>query len=354
MIIHKKIYIKKERNPKKTNALFWNPDLNHLRIMVNYQDILKAYHRIKYAINDTPVMTSRTLNNELEAQVMLKCENFQRIGAFKFRGAYNAISQLTDLQKTQGVITHSSGNHAQAVALASKLLNIPATIVMPKNSPLVKVNATRDTYGARVVLCENSIQSRQETCQAIMEKEGQTLIHPYDNDQIIAGAGTAAFEMLNKYMDFDIIIAPVGGGGLLSGTAIATKGFNPNIDVYAAEPFHADDAYRGFHSGKIETNENPNTIADGLRTHLCPRTFNIIRDNVSDIIRVKEEAIVEAMKFVWERMKIIIEPSSAVPIAALRTGELNIKNKRVGIILSGGNIDLNDFFHILSNRIEPK
>ncbi len=320
--------------------------------MITYQDILQAYNRIKDGINITPVMHSRTLNAELGAEIYFKCENFQRVGAFKFRGAYNALNQLSPEQKARGVITHSSGNHAQALALGAKLLHIPATIVMPKNSPQVKMQATRETYGAKVVLCENTIQSRQDTCQTVMEKEGQTLIHPYDNDHIIAGAGTAAYEFLNKYMEIDIILAPVGGGGLLSGTSIATKGFNPNVEVYAGEPHNADDAYRSFHSGKIEYNDNPNTIADGLRTHLCERTFKIIQKNVTEIVRVTETEIAKAMQFIWERMKIIIEPSAAVPLAALRTGEIPIENKKVGIILSGGNIDLKDFFTVLSQNIE--
>lgn len=320
--------------------------------MVNYQDILQAYNRIKDNINITPVMTSRTLNEQLKSQVYFKCENFQRVGAFKFRGAFNALSQLTEIQRQKGVITHSSGNHAQAVALCAKILNIPATIVMPKNSPTVKVKATKETYGAKVVFSDNNVQSRHETCQNIMEKEGQTLIHPYDNDQIIAGAGTAAYEFLNKFMEMDTIICPVGGGGLLSGSSIAAKGFNPNIDVYAAEPMYADDAYRSFHSGNIETNENPNrTIADGLRTNLCPRTFEYIKKNVTKIVRVSENEILDAMRFIWERMKIIIEPSSAVVLAAIRTGEIPLENHKIGAILSGGNIDLEPFFHAIQERL---
>lgn len=320
--------------------------------MVNYQDIVKAYNRIKGEINETPVLSSRTLNQELNAKILFKCENFQRVGAFKFRGSYNTISQLTQEQKIKGVITHSSGNHAQAVALASKLLGISATIVMPKNSPKVKIDATSKTYGARVVLCENTVESRHKTCEAIMKEEGQTLIHPYDNDNIIAGAGTAAFELLNKYMVFDYIFSPVGGGGLISGTSIAVKGFNPNIDIYGAEPFKADDAYRSLHSGQIETNMNPNTIADGLRTNLCPRTFSIIQNNVEDIIRVEENEIIDAMKFLWERMKIVVEPSSAVPLAAIRKKEIPIENKTIGVILSGGNIDLNQFFDLIRSNIQ--
>lgn len=320
--------------------------------MITYQDILQAQQRLSSHRNHTPVMTSRTLNRELGAEIFFKCENFQRVGAFKFRGAYNAISQLSPDQRKRGVITHSSGNHAQAVALAASLLDIPATIVMPKNSPKVKFHATRDTYGAKVVLCENTVQSRQQTCQEIIEKEGQTLIHPYDNDQVIAGAGTAALELLQSEPEISILVSPVGGGGLLSGTSIAAKGFNPDINVYAGEPFKADDAYRSFHSGEIQQNLNPNTIADGLRTNLCPRTFEIIKQNVTEIVRVEESEILESMRFLWERMKLIVEPSSAVPLAALRTGEIPLTGKKVGVILSGGNVDLTAFFKLLESKIE--
>ena len=320
--------------------------------MVTYQDIQEAYDRISSEINHTPVMTSRTLNSMLNAQLYLKCENFQRIGAFKFRGAYNAISQLSDDQKSKGVITHSSGNHAQAVALTSKILGIRATIVMPEVSPQVKINATRETYGADVVLCENTVESRHETCASIMAKGGQTLIHPFDNDNIITGAGTAAYELLQGIPDLDIVIAPVGGGGLLSGTSIACKGFNSAIRVLAAEPELADDAKRSFYSGEIEFNQNPNTIADGLRTHLCPRTFAIIRSNVENIVTVKESEILQAMQFIWERLKIVIEPSSAVPLAALLTKKIAVENLKVGLIISGGNIDLTEFFSLLKKTIE--
>ncbi|WP_457558197.1 threonine ammonia-lyase [Candidatus Harpocratesius sp.] len=319
--------------------------------MITYQKIQQAYQRIKSEINHTPVMTSRMLNKELGAEIYFKCENYQRIGAFKFRGAFNAISQLSPEQKKLGVITHSSGNHAQAVALAASLLNISATIVMPKNSPKVKINATQNTYGARVVLCENTVQSRQETCQRIIENEGQTLIHPYDNDEIIAGAGTAAYELLLDINDLDIIITPVGGGGLLSGTCIAAKGFNQKCKIYAGEPLNADDAYRSLISGKIQNNRNPKTIADGLRTNLCQRTFQIIKNNVNGIICVSESEIISAMRFLWERMKLVVEPSSAVPLAALKTGEIEIKDKKIGVILSGGNVDLNAFFEFLSSNI---
>ncbi len=312
--------------------------------MISYDDVKNAYERIKKIVNHTPILTSRTLNQKVKAQIFLKCENMQRVGAFKFRGAYNALSQLSEKEKEKGVITHSSGNHAQAVALAAKILGIQATIVMPNSSPLCKVNATRKTYGADVVFCQNNLKSRHQTTEKLIQKNGFTLIHPYDNDVVIAGAGTAALEMLNDKPDLDVIMAPVGGGGLLSGSSIAAKGFNPNIIVYGAEPMNADDAYRSFHSGQVETNEDPDTIADGLRTTLCERTLAIIKKNVDEIFLVSEEEIIESMQIVWERMKIVIEPSSAVPIAAILSGNVPIENKKVGIIISGGNFDLSEFF----------
>jgi threonine dehydratase len=322
--------------------------------MVSFSDIQDAYNRIQDHINHTPVLTSYTINNMLNAQVYFKCENFQKVGAFKFRGAFNAISQLSEKQKQRGVITHSSGNHAQAVALAAKMLRIKATIVMPKNSPKVKLRATRDTYKARVEICESTVKSRQETCDRIMAEEGQTLIHPYDNDQIIAGAGTAAYELLKSYPDLDVIIAPVGGGGLLSGTAITTKSFNNQIHVYAGEPERANDAYRSFHSGQVKHNKNPDTIADGLRTDLSERTFKYIRNNVDQIVTVSEREILQAMRLIWERMKIIVEPSSAVPLAALFGADLPIQNKKIGLIISGGNVDASPLFESYNKQIESK
>jgi threonine dehydratase len=319
--------------------------------MVNFSDIEAAVQRIKDAVNHTPIMSSRNLNSMYDAEFYFKCENFQRIGAFKFRGAMNACLQLTEDQKKKGVITHSSGNHAQALALAAKMLNINATVVMPLGSPEVKINATRDTYGAKVVFCENSIKARHDTTQKLIDEFGYTMIHPYDNDQIIAGAGTAAYELLKEKPDLDYIIAPVGGGGLLSGTALASKGLNPNIKVFAAEPLLVDDAFRSIQSGKIETNAQINTIADGLRTNLAERTFNIIQKNVDAIIRVNEYQIIDAMRFLWERMKLVVEPSGAVPLAAVMSGQMDIKDKKVGLIISGGNVDVGEFFQKLRENV---
>ncbi len=320
--------------------------------MVTFQEIEAAYERIKDLINKTPVMTSRTLNDQLKAEVFFKCENYQRVGAFKFRGASHAISQLTKEQKDRGVIAHSSGNHAQALALAAKTQGIEAVLVMPETSPGVKVKATRDTYGAKVVFCKNSIQARHETCARLMEEHGYTLVHPYDNDDVIRGAGTAALELLRETGPLDIVITPVGGGGLLSGTAIATKGFNPGTKVYAGEPKAVDDAYRSLAAGKICTNETIRSIADGLLTNLCERTFTIIKESVDRIITVPETGILEAMRFLWERMKMVVEPSGSVPLAALLGNKEDIQGKKIGVIVSGGNIDLGSFFSLLQEKVD--
>jgi len=320
--------------------------------MVEYKDILAAYKRVKDVVNKTPIMTSRTLNELTSAEIYLKCENYQRIGAFKMRGAYNTISQLTEEQRKKGVIAHSSGNHAQAVALSAKLLNIKATIVMPNTSPQVKVNATRDTYGAEVVMCENTIEARHSTTQELIDTYGYTLVHPYDNDNVIAGAGTAAYELLNQVESLDMVFGPVGGGGLISGTSLAVKGFNSDIKVYAVEPKNVDDAYRSIKSGKIERNKTINSIADGLLTNLSERTFNIIKKNVDRIITVSEQEILDAMRFIWERMKIIVEPSGACSLAGVLSRQIPIEKKKIGVIISGGNIDLNNFFNLIQDRIK--
>jgi threonine dehydratase len=322
--------------------------------MVTFPDIESAYERIKNLVNKTPVMTSRTLNERLKAEVFFKCENFQRIGAFKFRGASHAVSLLSDEQKDRGVIAHSSGNHAQALALAAKLAGIKAVVVMPKSSPAVKVKATRDTYGAEVVFCKNTIQARQETSRELIDKHGYTPVHPFDNDHIICGAGTAALELLRDTGPLDMIFAPVGGGGLLSGTAVSARGFDPGIKVYAGEPEQVDDAFRSLKAGKILTNETINSIADGLLTNLCERTFSIIRKNVERIITVSEEEILQAMRFLWERMKLVVEPSGAVSLAAVLTGRIPVENKRIGIIISGGNIDLQSFFALLRSHFTDR
>ncbi|MGV9206141.1 MAG: threonine/serine dehydratase, partial [Promethearchaeia archaeon] len=280
-----------------------------------------------------------------------KCENLQRVGAFKMRGAYNAVSQLTEEQKSKGVIAHSSGNHAQAVALSAKLLGIKATIVMPETSPQVKVQATRDTYKAEVVKCKNTMEARHKTTEKLIEKHGYTLIHPYDNENIIAGAGTAALELLGEVYGIDMVFAPVGGGGLLSGTSIATKGFNPDVKVFGVEPQNVDDAYRSFKSGELKTNETINSIADGLLTNLSKRTFNIIKKNVDDIITVSETEILDAMRFIWQRMKLVVEPSGACSLAGVLSQQVDISDKKIGVIISGGNVDLGKFFNTYEQKI---
>jgi threonine dehydratase len=317
--------------------------------MINLNDIEVAYEKISNMINKTNVLTSRTLNKMVGANVFVKCENFQRAGAFKFRGVCNKMLNLSKEEKKKGVITHSSGNHAQAVALVSSILDIKSVIVMPKNTPKVKVNATKN-YGSKIVRCENNIKSRENTCKNLIKKFGYTLIHPYDDDQIIAGAGTVALELIKEIGCLDLIICPVGGGGLLSGISIATKGLCPNSKIIAVEPKNADDAYRSLKNGVIYPSKYPNTIADGLRTSLSRRTFDIIKKNVDEIITVSEKNIIDAMEFLWSRMKIIVEPSGAVSIAGMLKMK-NINNSKIGAIISGGNIDLDDFFGIYYKKI---
>ena len=317
---------------------------------MSFEGIEEAYIRIKKVVNKTPVLTSRTLNKLINTSVFLKCENFQRMGAFKFRGAYNTLSLLTPEERKTGIITHSSGNHAQAVALAASLLGIKTTIVMPKGAPEIKINATKE-YGAKIILCENSLESRTEETNKLILEHNYILIHPFDNENIINGAGTAAYELIKEIGALDILITPLGGGGLLSGSAIATKGLCLNAQVFGVEPQLANDAYRSIEAGYIIPSTYPNTIADGLRTSLSERTFNFIKKYVDGILTVSELEIIKAMRFLWERMKIIVEPSGAVPLAALFSGDLNVKNKKIGLIISGGNIDLNPFFKQLQNNV---
>jgi len=311
--------------------------------MPTFSDIEHAYQRIQHMINKTPVMTSRTLNTMVGANVFLKCENFQRVGAFKFRGVSNKLLQLTDGEKKRGVITHSSGNHAQALALASSFLGIKSVIVMPENAPQVKVEATKG-YGAEIIRCANTVEAREKTCKNLMNKYGYTLVHPYDDEQIIAGAGTAAYELIKEIGSVDYMFCPIGGGGLTSGTSIATKGLCPDAAMIAVEPKKANDAYRSFKEGVLKQSTYPDTIADGLRTALCERTFHIIQKNVDDIILVNEKEIIDAMKFLWTRMKIVVEPSGAVAVAGVLKIKKTIRNKKIGVIISGGNVDLDDFF----------
>jgi len=320
--------------------------------MVDLQAIREAHKRIKHAVVKTPVMTSTTVDRMTGCSVYFKCENFQRVGAFKFRGATNAVMILSDEDREKGVITHSSGNHAQALSLAASTQEIPCTIVMPNNSPSVKVEATRG-YGADIVLCEPTLESRESTAKALIDEHGYTLVHPYNNPIVIAGAGTAALELIEEVGTVDYVFAPVGGGGLLSGTAIATKRLCPDAKVIAVEPKNADDAYRSFKSGKLIPSIDPKTIADGLRTSLSELTFSIIREYVDDIITVEEEEILDAMRLHWDRMKMIVEPSGAVPLAGLLSIEDRIQpESRIGVIISGGNVDLDAFFREFGKLID--
>jgi len=310
-----------------------------MKLPVQFGDVLGAYERIKDRIRKTPVLTSRSLNELTGSQLFFKCENFQRAGAFKYRGANNALLLLTREEMQRGVLTHSSGNHAAALALASRRLGIRAFIVMPRNAPAIKKQAVLD-FGAEVVECEPTLEAREKTAAAVQEKTGAVFIHPYNNRQVIAGQGTAALELLREVGELDAVFAPVGGGGLLSGTAVVTRYLNPGAEVFGCEPANADDAYRSFHAGKLIPVRNPDTIADGLRTSLAPITFEMIRKLVSDILLVSEEDIVIAMRLLWERLKIVVEPSGAVPFAAALRHKEKFRKKRVGIILSGGNVDL--------------
>jgi threonine dehydratase len=305
---------------------------------VDLAAIRMAQERIRPHIKRTPVMTNDTLDQGTEASLFFKCENFQKIGAFKARGATNAVFALDDATARHGVATHSSGNHGAAVARAAKLRGIPAHIVMPSNSAKVKVRAV-ESYGAQVVSCQPNETAREAMCSEIIARTGATLIHPFENEDVIAGQGTAVLELLDD-VDVEVVICPIGGGGLLSGTAIATKSTRPKVKVIAVEPENADDTAQSFRAGKRVVTEKKPTIADGLRTNVGERTFPIIKRYVDDIVTVSEEAIVAAMRTVWETMKIIIEPSAAVPYAAIIENKINISGKRIAVILTGGNVDL--------------
>ena len=304
----------------------------------NKNQLIQARERIQPYIHQTPVLSSKSINEIVGAKLYFKCENFQKMGAFKMRGAANALLQLSDAQKQMGVTTHSSGNFAQAISLSAKLTGTKATIVMPSNAPAVKKKAVIG-YGATVIDCEPNLQARESTAQSIVNETGATLLHPYNCYNVIAGNSTATQELLEQTDHLDSIIAPIGGGGLISGTALAANYFSKVI-TYGSEPLGADDAYRSFKSGKLIPMVNPNTIADGLRTSLGDKGFPIIQKYVKDIFTVEEQEIIDALQLVWERMKIIIEPSCAVPLAAIIKNKEIFKNKAVGIIITGGNVDL--------------
>ncbi len=306
---------------------------------VGIDDIRRAAARIRPFAHRTPILTSSTIDAMTGARVFFKCENLQRVGAFKFRGACNAVYSLDDATAARGVATHSSGNHAQALALAARLRGIAACIVMPRDAPRVKVEAVRG-YGARIVFAGEAPGDREKTLSEVVGETGAEFVHPSDDLRVIAGQGTASLEVFEDLPDLDIIMAPVGGGGLLSGTALAARAVSPRTQVIGAEPAAADDAYRSFTTGTLHPSGNPRTIADGLRTSLGPHTFPIVRACVDRIVTTGEESIASAMRLVWERMKVVIEPSAAVPLAVLLDGGVEAKGKKVAIILSGGNVDL--------------
>jgi len=318
-------------------------------VPIGVDDVRRAAERLAPWVHRTPVMTSKALDARCGGSVFLKCENFQKVGAFKFRGAMNAVLQLSDAERRAGVITHSSGNHAQALALAGRLLGVPVTVVMPRTAPAVKRAATQG-YGARIVLCEPTFLSREETVAAEIERHAFVLVHPFNDWNVIAGQGTAGWELSDQAGPFDLVVCPVGGGGLLAGTALAVKGRSPRTQVIAVEPANADDARRSLETGSIQHCDDPNTIADGLRTtSIGERTFAVISRQVDRIVTVSEAEIIEAMRFVWERIKIVIEPSSAVAVAPFLTGKLEVNGLRVGVIVSGGNVDLEPYFQALAS-----
>ena len=304
----------------------------------SYSDIVEAHQRILPYIHQTPVLTCSGINEMLGADLYFKCENFQKVGAFKFRGATNAVLSLSDAEAANGVATHSSGNHAAALALAAKIRGIKAYVVMPNNAAETKKMAVA-SYGGEITFCEPTLAARESTLEQLAKRMGAAVIHPYNNFQVISGQGTAAKELLEEVPSLDFILVPVGGGGLLSGTAIASKTLKPGIRVIATEPEMANDAFQSFRCGYIVPSNNPKTVADGLLTSLGPLTFKALQMYVDDVVTVSEELIIYAMRLIWQRMKIIIEPSSAVPVAALLQYPELCRNHKVGIILSGGNVD---------------
>ena len=301
--------------------------------------LIACQERINPYIHRTPVLSSSLINDVVGASVVFKCDNFQKMGAFKMRGALNAILQLSEDERAKGVVTHSSGNFAQAVALAAKSVGVTAYIVMPSSAPSVKVEAVKG-YGGKVTMCEPTIEAREEGAKNIINQYGATFVHPSNDMNVIIGNSSACKELIEDYPDLDVVVTPVGGGGLLAGSSLAAHYFGTDCRVIAGEPMITDDAFRSLRDGVIRTDTNANTIADGLRTHLGDINFPIIQNYVDQIIRVEEEEIVQAMKLIWERMKIVVEPSSAVAFAAVIKEKEQFQDKQIGIIISGGNVDL--------------
>ena len=307
--------------------------------MVTYNDIEKAHQRISEHIHNTPILTSDSLDNELGSNLFFKCENFQKTGSFKIRGATNSILQLNDTEIKNGIITTSSGNHGAAVAFIADKIGTSSKIIMPNNTPKNKIENVQ-RYGGEIFYCEPNIKSREDTLEKMIQKSGGSIIHPYNDEKIIAGQGTAAKELIEKVPDLDAIICPVSGGGLLSGTLLAAKNLKPGIKVFGAEPENADDTYRSILNNKIMSNETTDTIADGLRAQVGTVTFPIIKENVDKILLVSEEMIISSMYMIWQRLKIIIEPSCSIVLAALMLNSKEFLDKNVGLILTGGNYDL--------------
>ncbi|ATN00539.1 MULTISPECIES: threo-3-hydroxy-L-aspartate ammonia-lyase [Proteus] len=314
----------------------------------SYKDVAEAHQRILPYLNKTPVLTSRTINELTGAQFYFKCENFQRMGAFKFRGAMNALSQFNDQQRKNGVVTFSSGNHAQAIALSAKLLGIPATIIMPEDAPKAKMEATKG-YGGRVITYNRYTEDREDIGQQLAQKESLTLIPPYDHPHIIAGQGTAAKELFDEVGELDMLFVPLGGGGLLSGSLLSTKALSPQCKIYGVEPLAGNDGQQSLRKGEIIHIDTPKTIADGAQTqHLGNYTFEIIRNNVDDILTATDEELISAMQFYAQRMKIIVEPTGCLSLAAARQFGDKLKGKKIGIIISGGNVDIAQYGHFLA------
>jgi threonine dehydratase len=304
-----------------------------------YSDIVKAHNLNKNQVHRTPILTSKLINNFCKAELYFKCENFQKTGSFKIRGATNSILQLTEQEKKNGVVAHSSGNHAQALAFAAKQNNIKSFIVMPKNAPLVKINAVRD-YGAEIIFCEPTLEARESETNDIIKEKGAKLIHPYDYFYTIAGQGTCAKELFEDVENLDYLITPIGGGGLMSGSLISRNGLNTHCKVIGAEPEGADDAFLSLKSGYIVKNKKTNTICDGLLTNLSDLTFEIISKNIDDIYCVTDDDVIEAQTLIIQRMKIIVEPSSATTLAVVLKNKNIFEGKKIGLILTGGNVDL--------------
>lgn len=312
-------------------------------------DVQQALGRLKDRVHRTPVLNSRTFDSRCAGTVFFKCENFQKVGAFKYRGAMNALLQLDDSSRSVGVVTHSSGNHGQALAAAGQSLGIPVCVVMPRTAPSVK-RAAVEGYGARVVPCEPTLAAREAAVAEEMDRKGLALVHPFDDWRVIAGQGTAAWELLDEVGPLDVIVCPVGGGGLAAGTCLAAQGRSPSTRVIGAEPAAADDALRSLESGRIEPSNDPHTIADGLRTSLGLKTFSVLQRHLDSVVTATDAEAIAALRFIWERLKIIIEPSCAFPVAPILDGRLDVRGLRVGVILSGGNVDLDPLFQALEAR----